>query len=174
MKSNVNANVHNRFDIEVYDSETHKLKNKYVAHNIVLDQMYTRLCAGNSYFVNIHFGTGAGTPVANRTSLFAHLGTKTAVAEELIKAFPVSTWKQKITLVPSEYVGSNISEVGIAFDSTASNLVTHAMIKDSEGNPISIAKTATDTVIIYATVFITFTNNYEDFILLNMLMEQLQ
>lgn len=168
MQLNQNIKLHNRFDIEVRDSKTGTLKQTAVAHNILLDQIYTRLCAGNSYFVNIHFGTGTTTPVPSRTSLNNHLGTKVAVLEEVIKAFPISIWKQKITLVPSEYVGSGISEVGIAFGSGVSNAVTHALLKDAEGNPISINKTATDTVIIYATVFVTFTNNYENFNLLNM------
>jgi hypothetical protein len=149
------VNLHNRFDIEVRDAVTGDLKQEATAYNIVLDQMYTRLCGGSTYFVNIHFGTGAGTVVATRTSLFTHLGTKTAVNEELIKAIPVSSWKRKIVLNPEEYVGSTITEVGIAFGATATNLVTHAMLKDAEGNPISITKTDTDVITIFATVFVT-------------------
>lgn len=161
MEIKQSANIHNRFDVEVKNIETGKIK-KYVAHNIVLDQMWTRLCGGSNYYVNIHFGTGSGTPSASRTSLFSHLGTKTAVDEELIKAIPLSTWKRKIVLNPEEYVGSTITEVGIAFGGTATNLVTHAMLKDSEGNPVSITKTDTDVVTIYATVFITFGSQYEN------------
>ena len=143
------VSIHNRFDVEI--------NGEWVGYgeNIVLDQMWTRLCGGLSYFVNIHFGTGAGTPIASRTTLFAHLGTKTAVNDEQVKALPVSRWKRKIVLNPEEYVGQTITEVGIAFGSTASNLVTHAMLKDAEGNPISITKSDTDVVTIYATVFVT-------------------
>ena len=140
MHVNQDVNIHNRFDIEVRDSITGELKQKAIAYNIVLNQMYTRLCAGNSYFVNIHFGTGTGTPTPERTSLFSHLGTKSAVTDKLIKAFPVSKWKRKIVLNPEEYVEETITEVGIAYGSSASNLVTHAMLKDSEGNTISITK----------------------------------
>ena len=156
MKVSQKVNIHNRFDIHIDNIETgeHREING-AGFNIVLDQMFTRLCNGNPYFVNIHFGTGAGTPVANRTSLFAHLGTKAAADDTLIKAVPVSSWKRKIVLNPEEYVGSIITEVGLAFGSIASNLVTHAMLKDAEGNPISITKTDTDVVTIYATVFVT-------------------
>ncbi len=153
--------IHNRFDIEVKDMNTGRLKQKAVAHNIVLDQMYTRLCGGSSYFTNIHFGTGTGDVTPERTSLFNHLGTKSAVTEETIKALPTSCWKRKIVLNPEEYVGSKITEVGIAYGSSASNLVTHAMLKDAEGNPIAITKTSTDVVTIYATVFITIVNTPE-------------
>jgi len=148
--------IHNRFDIEVRDSITGELKQTAQAENILLDSIYTRLCGGSSYFVNIHFGTGTGTTVATRTSLFTHLGTKTAVDEELVKAIPISSWKRKIVLAPEEYVGQTITEVGIAWGSTASYLMTHAMIKDAEGNSISITKTDTDLVTIYATVYVTF------------------
>ena len=148
--------IHNRFDIEVRDSVTNELKKSVVAYNIVLNQMYTRLCGGSTYFVNIHFGSGTGTLSPTRTSLFSHLGTKTAVDDTLIKSIPLSTWKRKIVLNPEEYVGNTISEVGVAFGATNTNLVTHSLLKDSEGNPISIVKTDTDVITIYATVFVTF------------------
>ncbi len=152
--------MHNRFDVEVRDAITGEVKKKAEGYNIILDQMYTRLCGGNSYFLNIHFGTGTGTLSPTRTSLFTHLGTKTAETVETVKALPTTTWKRKITLNPEEYVGSEITEVGIAYGSTSSYLVTHAMLEDSEGNPISIVKTDTDIIIIYATVFITLLSTY--------------
>ena len=151
------VNIHNRFDIHIDNIETGEHR-EVTAYNIVLDQMWTRLCGGSSYFVNIHFGIGTGTPIASRTSLFSHLGTKTAVDVEQVKALPVSRWKRKVVLNPEEFVGQTITEVGIAFGSTASNLVTHAMLKDSEGNPISITKSDTDVVTIFATVFVTINN----------------
>ena len=167
MKVNQKVDLHNRFDIEIKNIETGEVR-EYVAHNIILDQMWNRLCNGNAYFANIHFGTGLGTPVTSRTSLFTHLGTKTAINEELIKAVPVSTWKRKIVLNPEEYVGSTITEVGIAFGSTVSNLVTHAMLKDSEGNTISITKSNTDVVTIYATVFVTLNTLQNDLVYLGL------
>lgn len=151
-----NVKIHNRFDIEIIDKDTGELKQSLVSYNIVLNQMYTRLCGGLSYFVNIHFGSGAGTLSPSRTTLFTHLGTKAAVDEEIIKAIPLSVWKRKIVLNPEEYVGNTISEVGIAFGSTNTNLVTHSLLKDSEGNSISIVKTDVDVITIYATVYVTF------------------
>lgn len=148
MKIKAGVNFHNRFDI---------VKNgEWVgyAENIILDQMYTRLTSTNTFFVNIHFGTGTGTPSPERTTLFSHLGTKEAVDEERIQAFPTSKWVRKIVLNPEEFVGQTITEVGIAFGGTASNLVTHAMIKDAEGQPLSITKSALDVIEIYATLYI--------------------
>lgn len=149
MEIKAGVNFHNRFDI---------VKNgEWIgyAENIILDQMYSRICALYTYFTNIHFGTGTGTPTPERTTLFSHLGTKTATTEEIILALPVGSVTKSITLSPSEYVGSTITEVGVAFGSTNTNLVTHAMIKDAEGNPLSINKTDLDVVVIYATVFVS-------------------
>lgn len=168
MEINNKINIHNRFDIEVRDKNTGELKQKAVAYNIVLNQMYTRLCGGLSYFANIHFGSGTGTLSASRTSLFSHLGTKAAADEQIIKAIPLSTWKRKIVLNPEEYVGNTISEVGIAFGATNTNLVTHSLLKDSEGNPISIVKTDVDVITIYATVFVTFDNSNPNLVYINM------
>ena len=161
------VNIHNRFDVHIDNIETGEHR-EFVGYNIILDQMWTRLCGGSSYFGYIHFGTGTGTPTPERTSLFSHLGTKSAVTEETIKALPVSSWKRKIVLNPEEFVGFKISEVGIAFDSGISSLVTHAMLKDSEGNAISITKKDTDVVTIYATVFITFINTLSELKLIGM------
>lgn len=149
MKIKAGVNFHNRFDI---------VKNgEWVgyAENIILNQMYNRVCNFSTYFNNIHFGTGSGTPTPDRTSLFNHLGTKAAVVEETIKALPTSKVTKKIVLMPEEYVGRTITEVGVAYGSTASDLVTHAMIKDAEGNPLSIDKTDIDVIEIYSTVFVT-------------------
>jgi hypothetical protein len=162
MKIKAGLNFHNRFDI---------VKNgEWVgyAENIILDQMWERLCAGESYFSHIQFGAGSGTPSADRTSLFNRLGSRTAVTEEIIKALPVSSWKRKIVLNPEEFVGATITEVGIAFGSSSNNLVTHAMIKDSEGNSLSIYKTEVDLVEIYATVFIAFANTIPELKLIGM------
>ena len=151
-----NVNIHNKFDIEVRDAATGKLKQKAEAYNIVLDSMYTRLCTGQSYFNCIFFGTGTGTISATRTSLFTHLGNKPVISMTAIKAIPVSSWKQYIVLNPEDNVGAVLTEVGIGWGAASTNLLTHALLKDSEGNPISITKSATDIITIYATVFITF------------------
>lgn len=158
MNVKTGVKFHNRFDIEVRNAKTGNMKQQGFAENIVLNQLYSRICNFNNYFVNIHFGTGTGTLDPARTSLFAHLGTKAAVDEEIIKAYPTSKWTRRITLNPEEYVGSTFREVGVAYGSASTNLVTHAMIKDSEGNPLTLTKTALDVLIIYATVYITFSD----------------
>ena len=156
MQVNTKIDIHNRFDFEVRDAITGELKQQATAYNIVLNQMYTQLVNFLTYHNNIHFGTGSGTLAATRTTLFTWLGQKASSNEELIKALPTSSWKKKIVLNPEEFVGSTITEVGIGSSATASSIVTHALLQDSEGNPISITKTSVDVVTIYATVYVTF------------------
>lgn len=162
MNIEVGSKIHNRFDIEVRDKDTGELKQKGQAENIVLDRMYTRLCNFNSYFSYIHFGQGTGTLDPSRELLFDELGYKSAVTEDIVKDFPISKWTRKIVLNPEEYVGKSIKEVGISdtYSSTKSRsyVNTHALMKDAEGNQLSIEKTDTDVVIIYATVFIELQN----------------
>src|SRR5690606_3379682 len=105
MGINTKATIRNRFDIEVKDIKTGEVK-KYQAHNIVLNQMWSRLVNFQSFFVNIHFGTGTGFLVPTRTSLFNHLGTKAATTEDYKYAYPTSYRTRKIVLNPEEYVGA--------------------------------------------------------------------
>ena len=148
MKAKVGVNFHNRFDV---------VKNgEWVgyAENIILNQMYSVICNfASDWFYRIYFGTGTGIPTPDRTALFSPLGYKNAETDNIVKAFPTSSFTRKITLLPSEYVGETITEVGIA--NSEGRLLTHAMLKDSEGNPLSLTKTDLDVVEIYATVFTT-------------------
>ena len=152
MKVTGKANIRNRFDIVCRDIRTGE-ETKYQAHNIVLDSMWSRLVNFQPFFDYIHFGTGTGTLSPSRTSLFSHLGTKSASSDVVRRALPTSWRRRQIVLNPEEYVGHELTEVGVAYGSSSSNLVTHAFIEDSEGNPISIVKTDTMVVTIYATIF---------------------
>lgn len=152
MNIKMGAKFHNRFVIEVRDKDTGALKQKGVAENILLDRIYTRICNFNSYFSYIHFGSGTGTLTPDRTTLFSSVGYKSAEDEEKIKAYPVSSVTRRIRLEPEEYVGTTITEVGVSEATNAIN--THALIKDAEGNPLSITKKDIDVIIIYATIFI--------------------
>ena len=156
MKIKQNAVIHNRFDIIVYNAETMEEVQRGQAENIVLDRAYTRLCNFQSYFDNIVFGTGTGTPTPSRTTLFNRLGSKPATTEEVIRSYPTSKWTKNIRLGTLEYNGNTITEVGIS--DTTTNINTHAMITDAEGNPLSIDKTDLRIVDIYATAFIEIPN----------------
>ena len=58
-------------------------------------------------------------------------------------------------------MGKTIKEVGIAYGSTASSLLTHAPIQDSEGNPIQLGpKLDTEIYTIYADIFVSLWGDY--------------
>lgn len=158
------ASIHNRFDVEVRDAVTGELKQQARGYNVICDKLWDRLfnASGTTwspqkYFSYVVYGSGSGTPSASDTALFSQLGYRycenstTLAADQERGIF----WRQGVaTLQASDNVGDTITEVGIAYDTT--HIVTHAMLEDMNGNPISIVKTDTDVILIYATVYVHF------------------
>lgn len=163
MKINAGCGIRNTFTIHVDDIKTGEHR-EYKAHNIILNSMWDRLTQfpSDGYFKNIHYGTGDAefnNPV--RTTLNNFLGTKAAVHVFRSAAYPTSQWRQMIVLQPAEHVGATIKEVGIAYGSTASYLLTHAPIQDSEGNSIQLGpKLDTEIYTIYADIFVSLWGDY--------------
>ena len=159
IKKTLNASIHNRFDIEIIDSKTGEVKQKAKAFNTICNNLWLKL---GSYFGHIHFGTGNGTPSQNDTTLFNFLGSKyvSSVSREISEYFSfnretgVFSVKRYITILEDEYVGYTLTEVGIGSGSGSTTLCTHAMLQDMDGNQVSIEKTNTDIIIIYATIFV--------------------
>lgn len=157
MEKQIRPIVHNRFDFVITDVETGEISKAYAelkpqAENIVLDRMYTRLTAFSTFFTNIVYGSGTGVLSAARTTLFTRVGSKAATDESVVRAYPLSVWTRKIRLDVNDNNGMFLREVGISDDTTLIN--THALIKDSEGNPIEIEKTNLKIIDIYATVYV--------------------
>ena len=154
----LNASIHNRFDVEVVDSVTGEVRQRAQAENVICNQLWTRMLSPEAYFNYIHYGSGSGTPAVGDTSLFAFSGYGTpSTADDVWSgdyATGVASLRRKIKLSETTAVGVTIAEVGIGYDTTAETLCTHAMLKDMSGNQISITKTATDIINIYATVFV--------------------
>ena len=127
MRLNFNCDIRNEFTIVRENIDTHE-KQEYKAYNILLNQIYSRLCNFQPYFTHIHFGTGTGTfDDPARTSLYTYLGNRSAVTEFQTASYPTSQWRRKITLLPEEYVGSEITEIGVAYGTSSSNLVTQRL-----------------------------------------------
>ena len=156
VEAKMHCSLHNRFDFEVIDSITGEIKQKAQAENIILNQLWARLLSPNTYFNYIFYGTGSGTPAATDTQLFTHLGYKAVTTPTYDYHWDEGyiSLRRQCQLSETEHVGSTLSEVGIGWGTSTSNLVTHAMLKDMNGNPITIEKTATDLINIFATVFV--------------------
>lgn len=157
MEKQIRPIVHNRFDFVITDVETGQVDKAYAelkpqAENIVLDRMYTRLTEFSTFFTNIVYGSGTGTLSAARTTLFSRVNYKAAADVSVVRSYPLSVWTRKIRLDINDNNGMFLREVGISDDTTLIN--THALITDSEGNPIEIEKTSLKIIDIYATVYV--------------------
>ena len=146
------ATLHNRFDFKIYDVETGETEYAQ-AENIVLNNMWTRLCARQTYFNYVGIGTGSGALSPTRTGLFSHLAYKSASAVETVYDTDTTAHiTTSVTFSETEAIGL-WTEVGIMYGTSTSNYCTHALITDSEGNPITINKTNTKIITVYATVY---------------------
>ncbi len=81
---------------------------------------------------------------------------------ETVYEYPTSHTTKQIKLEATECNGSTITEVALEgyYSGTFSSyyyIMSHAMLQDSEGNRIAIAKTDSDVVYITATFYATCT-----------------
>lgn len=163
MNFNADVKLHNKFEMYVrsVDSEEERLVG--IAYNMVLNNMWKQLITyQENPFAWICYGRGTGELSPTRTSLFSQIAeVKVSYVSDIIEQVYSGTSgyiKKKITLSTNTAVGETITEVGIAgwIDNYSNRLVTHALLKDAEGNPISFTKTDLDVVTIYATLYCTF------------------
>ena len=150
--------IHNRFDIEVIDAKTGRLKQEAKAYNVICNSLWTRLFTPAAYFSYIQYGSGYGDPSASDTSLFNYVGGQegTSLTTSIDYVNGIFSARKQIQIAAGTAVGVTITEVGIAHGSGSSTLCTHAMLQDMNGNRVSIAKTNTDVINVYATVYIHF------------------
>lgn len=154
MNINVKTKIKNNYHVQCIDTITGKTTHDLTFHNVVLNNI-VRCCLGDRSYAPkraIGIGSGSGTPQVSDTGLFKEIkqfGPSTSVS-------PVNQNTIKITMqytIPaSASEVYDISEIGILwqYDYLYYNLcyITHAILADSEGNPIVIHKTDTDKVIL--------------------------
>lgn len=165
IQKSINANIHNRFDIEVIDAKSGKIRQRAYAENVILNTLWGKI--NTQYFSYIQYGVGNGTPAATDTGLFSFSGAvavSTTITHNDDTTNHVYSVKRQITLDETTAVGVTITEVGIAYGNLSSNLLTHAMLKDMNGAQISIAKTNTDIINVYATIFIDYSSMLSVFV----------
>ncbi len=170
MKIQERAVLHNRFDVRVVDAASGKVKQTAVGFNVITNYYFnSRLTASplsktTDLFRYIAVGTGTGTPAVTDTALFTHLTRKAVTTLETVYEYPTSHTTKQIKLEATECNGSTITEVALegyysGTWSTTYYIMSHAMLQDSEGNQIAIAKTDTDVVYITATFYATCTSS---------------
>lgn len=149
------ASIHNRFDIEVRDAKTGKLKQRAQAFNVICENLWVKFDRGG-WFSYIAYGNGTGTPSSADTNLFgtAKYAALSNVETVVDKKNGVAWRTRKVTLDETVSQFFTIREVGLTSSNGEGNLCTHAMLQDMNGNQISIYKTSTDIITLYATVFV--------------------
>ena len=159
---NIDANIKfkNNYRLQHIDTITGEILHDLEFHNVVLDQIIDTVIYGASggHF-GIAIGDGSGIPSASDTKLFHEIKKFTGTTGNCSKKnnntllFSVS-----LTIPASASEVYDISEVGVCFRAGVDNysLVTHALILDSEGNPISVKKKDTDKIILNCELYITF------------------
>ena len=168
MKIQEKAILHNRFDVKVVDAESGKVKQTAVGYNVILNYYFSSRLLNTPHYKTsnlltyISIGTGTGIPAVTDTSLFNFLTRKEVTTLETVYDYPTSYTTKQIKLEATECNGHNITEVGFQSYRSATfggtyYQMTHAMLQDSEGNQIAIAKTDTDVVYITATFYATYT-----------------
>lgn len=158
---NIDANIKfkNNYRLQHIDTITGEILHDLEFHNVVLDQIIDAVVnSGWHYSFGIAIGNGSGIPSASDTQLF-HEIKKFSKNEGV-----TGGWSKKndntllfsvsVTIPANASEVYDISEVGIwLYDNI---LVTHALILDSEGNPIIIKKKDTDKIILNCELYVTF------------------
>ena len=157
---NIDANIKfkNNYRLQHIDTITGEILHDLEFHNVVLDQIIDTVTASvssNDHF-GIAIGNGSGIPSASDTQLFHEIktfhnltGNYWSKKDNNTLSFSVS-----VTIPADASEVYDISEVGVCF--LHSTLVTHALILDSEGNPIIVKKKDTDKIILNCELYVTF------------------
>ena len=154
MDIDVKTKIKNSYHVQCIDTLTGETTHDLTFHNVVLNNII-RCCLGDCSYRSkraIGIGSGSGTPQASDTGLFKEI--KQFTPSTSLSSVNQNTIKITMTYTIPASVSEvyDISEVGILwqYDYSSYNLcyITHAMLADSEGNPIVIHKTDTDKVIL--------------------------
>ena len=157
---NIDASIKfkNNYRLQHIDTITGETLHDLEFHNVVLDQIIDTVKQIPQYISNGYFeiaiGDGSGTPSASDTQLFHEIKKFTVAGKCRKKDNNTLLFSLSVTIPASTSEVYNISEVGVCF--YQHTLVTHALILDSEGNPITINKKDTDKIILNCELYITF------------------
>lgn len=126
-------------------------------HNLVTNGFVSRLIGDTNYFQHCQLGSGNVAPAKTDTNLKTFLWSMSysscKISETSLDGL-TRTWTYTYVFpANSSYVGV-IREVGLSASSNGA-LNTHALVVDSEGNPIQINKTYLDEITITAKISIT-------------------
>lgn len=147
--------IANRYHVLLVGPEG-EIKQESISHNTICQNMFSNdAWQGNDWSLRkLQLGSGTGTPSISDTKLFQRLwGVDIQKASYDLK-YPTSTIHMTFEVpAKSSYVGT-ITELGLG---QQEHLMTHALLSDAEGQPMSIDKTDIDRLIVDVDLFITVT-----------------
>ena len=155
---NIDANIKfkNNYRLQHIDTITGEILHDLEFHNVVLDQIIDAVTNSTwDYSFGIAIGDGSGTPSASDTQLFHEIKKFTGLTGDCSsKDNNTLLFSVSVTIPANASEVYDISEVGVCFWNNV--LVTHALILDSEGNPIIVKKKDTDKIILNCELYVTF------------------
>lgn len=162
---NIDASIKfkNKYRLQHIDTITGETLHDLEFHNVVLDQIIDTVrndyTYGREYF-GIAIGDGSGIPSASDTKLFHEIkkfignyNRSDVIGNCSKKDNNTLLFSVSVTIPASASEVYDISEVGVCFSNKP---VTHALILDSEGNPITVKKKDTDKIILNCELYVTF------------------
>ena len=161
---NIDASIKfkNNYRLQHIDTITGETLHDLEFHNVVLDQIIDtvlRNVYGSEYDFKIAIGDGSGTPSASDTQLFHEIKRFNATGTCSQKDNNTVLFSVSVTIPASASEVYDISEVGVCFLLMGHQdrfiPVTHALILDSEGNPITVKKKDTDKIILKCELYAT-------------------
>ena len=155
---NIDANIKfkNNYRLQHIDTITGEILHDLEFHNVVLDQIIDAVRDEYRYHpdLGIAIGDGSGIPSASDTKLFHEIKRFYDTGNCSKKDNNTLSFSVSVTIPASASEVYDISEVGVCF--LNGTLVTHALILDSEGNPIIVKKKDTDKIILNCELYVTF------------------
>ena len=181
MEGKINTNIKGLYHVQLRDSITGKIKYENTFHNILIREglgsmtNYNGIRGGLEVANGLWIGTGTSAPTFGDTWISTQLWSTTATSVNVVTSNNGLTKKSTKSFTfpaTASYVSNSISEAGLFYqwrwsgDTGASqrypHMLTHCLFTDSEGQPITIAKTDLDILDIVVEIEITLSSLDDD------------
>lgn len=173
------AKIHNKFHLVLTDAKTGRVKQEAWAYNILLNRFfgangtsgsifhpyYSSVRYFGTVFSAIRVGSGTGELSPSRQDLFTPLAAKAIGEADLFdRTYNFDLLQASVTMRAiwneTELQNTTIREIGYANGTGVNVALSHALLQDSEGNPIALNKGQFDVLTVYATIFVQLVDNY--------------
>lgn len=150
-----------KFDLKIENVKTGKVTELKNQNNLILNSFFSHIESASSYrFISCLFGSGSQVPAISDTSLQSKVDGRIRTGDHTIgktanQSIENSIFKREMTCTMTgsqgEIIG-NISELGLSYGSSESELFTRALIRDSQGQPTTITLTEFDVLTVVYTI----------------------